>query len=226
MLNPIPQDQIGNYFLGTASEVWVYKDLLLPEAAAVPTTGFTITAAALINATSLTITALTAPISRNQRIITVAGKCFIVTAPAASGATTLTVAPLKSAIAANDTAVFDSMVPLYTAMEAKIGSDGQETEIRNFGAGAYAIKGKTKIDVSFETNGYLTKGDPGLPLIRTAETGNGILFMHYVTPDDICRTFYAQVKSAETASKVDEYMTLPLGFTVGSAPVIRDFTLR
>lgn len=226
MLNPIPNDQIGNYYTGTPSEVWFYNTLLLPSAAVVPTTGFTISAAAAIGATSLTITALTAAIGRNQRIITTANKCFIVTAPAAIAATTLTVAPLITAIAASDTAVFEAMVPFYSAMEAGIKGDGQEIEFRNFGAGTFAIKGKTKIDGSFDTNGYVTRNDPGLILARTGANSSNILFIHYVTPDDICTAFYAQVKSIETRSKVDEVFAIPFTFTLSSAPATRDFTLR
>lgn len=227
MLNPILNDNIGNYFLGTESEVWFFNQLLLPTAAIVPTTGFTITAAAAVGATSLTITALTAPISRNQRILNAAGtRCFLVTAAAAIGATTLTVAPLLGAIVANDTATFDSMIPYYTAMDAGFDVSGEDKELRNFGAGFYAIKGKTKLSAEFKTDGYLTKGDPGVPLLRDAAGTNKIMYIHYITPDDTCTVFYAQAKSLSLATQTDEYMKFPATYTLGSAPQTRNLALR
>lgn len=226
MLNPIDKDNIGNYFLGTESEVWFFNVLLSATASTVPVTGFTITAAAAIAATSLTVTALTAAISRNQRIETAAGKCFLVTAAAAIGATTLTVAPLISAIVANDTTIFNAMVPFYSAMDAGFDVSGEDKDLRNFGAGVYAIKGKTKLSGEFKTDGYLTKGDPGVPLLRGAVNSNQILFIHYVTPDDTCTQFYAQAKSLSLATQVDEYMKYPATYTIGSAPVTRNLALR
>lgn len=226
MLNPIPNDQIGNYFVGTPSEVWFYNLLLQPNAAVVPITNLTISAAAAIAATTLTVVALPAAIARNQRIVTTAGRCFIVTAAAAIGATTLTVAPLTAAIVANDTATYKPLVPFYSAMEAGIKADGQEIEFRNFGAGAYAIKGKTKLSGSFDTNGYVTRNDPGLPLVRAAANSPNILYVEFIYPDDLGVAFYSQVKSIETKTKVDEAWTVPVSYTVSSQPVDLNYTLR
>jgi hypothetical protein len=226
MLNPIPNDQIGNYYVGTPSEVWLYKSLLLPAAATIPVTNVTISTAAAVAATTLTVVALPAPIARNQRIATTGGKCFIVTAPAALGATSLTVAPLISAVVANDVGTYAEVVPYYSAMEAGIKADGQEIEFRNFGAGAYAIKGKTKLSGSFDTNGYVTRNDPGLPLVRAGANSANILYVEFIYPDDSGVSFYSQVKSLESKTKVDEAWTIPVSFTLSSAPRDLNYVLR
>jgi hypothetical protein len=226
MLNPIPNDQIGNYFIGTPSEVWLYKALLQPNAATIPVTNVTLSAAAVAGATTISVVAVPTNIARNQRFVTTGGKCFMVTVAANVGSTALTVAPLVSALAANDVATYAEVVPFYSAMEAGLKTDGQEIEFRNFGASSYAIKGKTKLSGSFDTNGYVTRNDPGLPLVRAASASANILYVEFIYPDDQGVSFYSQVKSIETKTKTDEAWMIPVSFTLSSAPKDLNYTLR
>jgi hypothetical protein len=203
--NAIALDDASNYFDGVESEVWLYNVNLTKAVPKIATVTFTVGAVAgALNATTLSTLALPRAIPKGQRFIT-GNSCFLVTEAALAGATSIKVSPLKSTIAASTVITYLPMVPFYSVADATFKADGETITFRNFGAAPWALQAKTLLSGSFSLSGFVTKNDPGLPLIR-----NGLylqdnwVYIQYIPPDDQAFGFYAYVKSGDNGTKVDE----------------------
>jgi hypothetical protein len=224
--NAIALDDASNYFDGVESEVWIYRLNLTKTAPVVPTTTFTCAAAAA-NATTITLsTPATQPMSKGQRLIA-GNACFMLDAASLANATSLTVKPLRTAITAATVVTYRPMVPFYSVADATFKADGETITFRNFGAAPWALQAKTLLSGSFSLSGFVTKNDPGLPLIR-----NGLylqdnwVYIQYIPPDDQSFGFYAYVKSGDNGTKVDEGFMNSFELVVSDVPDQLNLLLR
>jgi hypothetical protein len=221
-------DTVGNYYIGTPSQIWINPTALTPEASVLPAGTLTPSSAALINATTISCTALTRAISKNQTLVSQSGnKAIIVDVTANIGATSITVKPLKSAIATTDIFTYYPLVPYYSAAEAELKFDGDVQEWRNFGSSDFIIQARTKIKVSMTMSGNVVKGDPGMPLILRALTDPANwLQWQYILPDGVGCTFEAYVNSGGLGSKVDDPLMRSFDLVISSDVLRQNFLPR
>lgn len=227
-LNPIINDSIANYFNGIASEIWICPTLLDLNTPAITAAPITVTALAAISATSLTVTATTAAFKRGARFVSADGlRCFMLSADAASGVTALPVFALKSSIPASTICAASALLPVFSVSEATFKADGDIISFRNFGAGAFVIQSKTKLSGSVDLNGYVTKGDAGMALLRSAARQSGVYtYLELVNPDDSVTACYVHIKSYEDKKKADDPYMITISGVVASNPAFLDYTLR
>jgi hypothetical protein len=221
-------DVVGNYYIGTPSQIWVGPTALTPASSLTTPATVTVTTAASLGATSLTVAPLTRAISKNQTIISSNNtQAFAADAAAVATATTITVKPLKSAIAANTIFTYYPFVPYYSAAEAELKFDGDVQEWRNFGSSDFIIQARTKIKVSMSMSGNVVKGDPGMPLILTALTdpANWLQWC-YILPDGVGCTFEAYVNSGGLGSKADDPLTRSFDLVISSDVLRQNWSLR
>jgi hypothetical protein len=221
-------DTVGNYYVGTPSQIWVGPTALTAAAPLVVPGTVTPTAIAAIGATTITCAALTRNITKNQTIVSNLGtKAFIATANVSVGATSIPVAPLRSALAITDIFTYYTFQPFYSVAEAELKFDGDVQEWRNFGAGDFIIQARTKIKVSMTMSGNVVRNDPGMPLALTALTEpNNWLQWLYILPDGIGCTFEAYVNSGGLGSKADDPLTRSFDLVIGSDIVRQNFLPR
>lgn len=229
-LNPILNDSIANYYTGTASEVWVYSLLLDVNNPLLPTTtNITTTASVVaIASTAIPTVATTVAYKRGARFVSADGlRCFMLSADVAAGVTSLPVFATKSAIPASTVFTAYALLPVFSVTEAGFKADGDVVAFRNFGAGAFTIQSKTKLSGTIDMNGYVTKGDPGMAILRSAARITGsYVWLELVNPDDTVTACYAHVKSYEDKKKTDDPYMISVSAVVASDPRFSDYTLR
>lgn len=221
-------DTVGNYYIGTPSQIWVGAIALTPDVSAPVAGTLTPTATAAANATTIACTALTRNISKNQTLVSNNGnKAVIVDAAAVVGATSITVKPLKSSIAVTDVFSYYHLVPYYSVAEAELKFDGDVQEWRNYGSSDFIIQARTKIKVSMTMSGNVVKGDTGMSRILTALTDPANwLQWQYILPDGVGCTFEAYVNSGGLGSKVDDPLMRSFDLVISSDVVRQNFIPR
>lgn len=249
---PIATTGLIDYKNGTDTEVWI-SPVSLTRAQPTPTTyAVNIYALDLVPAVPILKLGLSAtteiPLDRKLphgfRIKTVDGQIFVVDASSypIDDATSTRFVPITSktipivrptaltltlgvANIAYTAAEYVEYLTFYSCSEATFKADGDEINYRNFGEGVYDIGRKSKMKLSFDTNGFVTPGDSILKLVRRcAISTTESLKVLYIPPDDQALEFFCDVKSDDRSSKVDTGYEAKFSYAVTKAPVNIDLT--
>lgn len=202
--NPIDDNDIGKYYEGTDTLVFIYRKLLTADEPSIPTYSMTLQAAATGAISIPLVTPTLEPLSKKQRFIA-GNACYALRSDVPAGATSLPVAPLKSAIAANTVSIYVPCVPYYSVEESGFTSDNTTISFRNYGADATDIQKRTRQSNSFSAMGFVTKDDPGLDLLDLCETTPGTwTWVQWIPPTGKARSLFLDLKGGDDKTKTDD----------------------
>jgi hypothetical protein len=225
------------YFICDNTEVSIHP-VILTQASPTPTARAIISAGGSIVAGVTTLTATTATTSKlydQQRIRLPNGQVIIIDASAqaldaASGArffpvgtTALKIYPNLTALTMPTTLQYEEFQPFWSCDMANFSSDAAIIDFKNFGT-TYKTKRKAGFDSSFETDGFVTRIDPVLQLVRqAAQLTDAFLKIRFVPPDGQGMEFMAQVASDSRQTKDGDPYRCPFKFAP-STPTLINFT--
>jgi hypothetical protein len=234
---PVSPLDSTQYFVCDNTEVWIHPTILT-QATPAPTQRAIIATATTIVAGTTTLTATTATTSKlydKQRIVLPSGQVMVIDASAqavdaASGArffpvgtTALKIYPALVGLTLPATTPYEELQPLWSVDMANFASEGTIIDFKNFGAGPYKSKRKTSLDSTFDTDGFVTRIDPMLDLIRqAAQLTDAFLKIRFIPPDSKGMEFTAQVASDSRQTKDGDPYRAPFKFAP-SAPTLFNF---
>jgi hypothetical protein len=210
-----------SYFTGTRAVILVGVAPITPAAPTIADLTITTSAAAIIGATTLTVSALTKKLQRGDRL-KFGSTVVQLDDPAIVGATTLLIKPALSAIASGATATTQEYVPYMSAATVDFQINGEKVEMRNLGACDWASAAKTKLSATLNFDGNLVArvNDEGGALLRAA-AGSTTNRHHIklIEPDGSMLRGNFWVESLGRKIGVDAAVTQTLNLTLDGAPI-------
>ena len=218
---PLPCKQASDYFTGSETYVFVSPTLLSRSAPNQTNLTITTTAAAVVGATSIAVTALTRPMKAGLRLRF--GNAVVqVDDDVNAAATVIPILPALSAIATAATATTQEWVRYDSFASADINIDSEAIEIRNMGACSWRSQLKTKLmaTISLDGNVQSQATDLGKDILCQAvmrtdrRVAIGIL-----EPDGSWFRAKCNVKSLNRKMAVDTAFTQAISLEVDGDPI-------
>lgn len=221
----MPEFTSKDYIVANGSDVLMAP--LSATDASLPTATFAVTTSAItnINATSIAVAALTAPLYESQRIrfggtgsavSGTGGQVVQLTADAAVAATSIAVKPVTASIPSAAIAnAFTGLVPLYSARSASTNVGEDTITARNFKSGDWVSNSVIMRNWTIPVSGTVVKGDPGYALLATRGKLTGLaarVFVEVREPNGLGEYGAAYIQGLERSRETDNYIELSVTF--------------
>jgi hypothetical protein len=173
----------------------------------------TTSAAVLVNATSIPVTALTQKLYEGS-ILKFGTVEVELTADALPAATSLAVLPVPGAIALGDAAVTLGLIPIFSVKQADTSIGENSINSRNFASGLWQSATVTMRNGTIACNGTFVKNDPGIQAVRQSKSTRGRVYFEVIEGTGDGEQGAAFVTGYQRNRQVDDNIMVSFTLTV------------